>query len=184
MTNFQRKLRHTPILRQTMKDFVRSKKSVVRVCAAKRSNESPSGVFKRPNGLAQQDGGASPRQVPVCVKIGRVVDECRPTAQHPGTAGRTGLAALQQALGICTDGAEWRDGTLPLPWLRTRQIRGLTLHRSNNSPALVKKKPKRGCIDEGKMKGISGYRFSSNCSTVTVALPSAAKVMPSADWGV
>ena len=76
--NFQRKLRHTPILRQTMKDFVRSKKSVVRVCAAKRSNESPSGAFKRPNGLAQQDGGASPRQVPVCVKIGRVVDECRP----------------------------------------------------------------------------------------------------------
>ena len=104
--------------------------------------------------------------------------------QHPGTAGRTGLAALQQALGICTDGAEWRDGTLPLPWLRTRQIRGLTLHRSNNSPALVKKKPKRGCIDEGEMKGISGYRFSSNCSAVIVALPSAAKVMPSADWGV
>ena len=73
----------------------------VRVCAAKRSNESPSGAFKRQNGLAagkmegphpdkfafversgtmkapvgllsdrtvlrQQDGGASPRQVPVC----------------------------------------------------------------------------------------------------------------------
>ena len=37
--------------------------SKVRVCAAKRSNESPSGAFKRPNGLAQQDGGASPRQV-------------------------------------------------------------------------------------------------------------------------
>lgn len=71
-----------------------------------------------------------------------------------------------------------------LSWLRTRQIRGLTLHRSNNSPALVKKKPKRGCIDEGEMKGISGYRFSSNCSAVIVALPSAAKVMPSADWGV
>ena len=31
------------------------------------------------------------------------------------------------------------------------------------------------------MKGIPDYRFSSNCSTVTVALPSAAKVMPSAD---
>ena len=30
---------------------------------AQRSNESPSGAFKRPNGLAQQDGGASPRQV-------------------------------------------------------------------------------------------------------------------------
>ena len=61
-----------------MQDFVQSKKSVVRVCAAKRSNESPSGAFKRQNGLAQQDGGALPRQVPVCVKIGRVVDECRP----------------------------------------------------------------------------------------------------------
>ena len=36
----------------------------IRVCAAKRSNESPSGAFKRQNGLAQQDGGASPRQVP------------------------------------------------------------------------------------------------------------------------
>ena len=30
---------------------------------AQRSNESPSGAFKRPNGLVQQDGGASPRQV-------------------------------------------------------------------------------------------------------------------------
>ena len=76
--DFQQKLHHTPILRQTMQDFVQSKKSVVRVCAAKRSNESPSGAFKRQNGLAQQDGGASPRQVPVCVRIGRVVDECRP----------------------------------------------------------------------------------------------------------
>ena len=35
----------------------------VRVCAAERSNESPSGAFKRQNGLAQQDGGVSPRQV-------------------------------------------------------------------------------------------------------------------------
>ena len=73
----------------------------IRVCGAKRNNESPSGAFKRQNGLAagkmegphpdkfafversgtmkapvgllsdrtvlrQQDGGASPRQVPVC----------------------------------------------------------------------------------------------------------------------
>ena len=76
--NFQQKLHHTPILRQTMQDFVQSKKSVVHICAAKRSNESPSGAFKRPNGLAQQDGGASPRQVPVCVKFGCVVDGCRP----------------------------------------------------------------------------------------------------------
>ena len=39
--------------------------SKVRVCEAQRSNESPSGAFKRQNGLAQQDGGASPRQVHV-----------------------------------------------------------------------------------------------------------------------
>ena len=31
---------------------------------AQRSNESPSGAFKRRSGLAQQDGGALPRQVP------------------------------------------------------------------------------------------------------------------------
>ena len=55
---------------------------------------------------------------------------------------------------------------------------------NKHSPALARGKPKRGCVDEGEMKGISGYRFSSNCSTVTVALPSAAKVMPSAAWGV
>ena len=30
---------------------------------AQRSNESPSGAFKQRNGLAQQDGGASPREV-------------------------------------------------------------------------------------------------------------------------
>ena len=35
----------------------------IRVCGAKQNNESPSGAFKRPNGLAQQDGGALPRQV-------------------------------------------------------------------------------------------------------------------------
>jgi len=32
---------------------------------AQRSNESPSGAFKRRSGLAQQDGGALPRQVPL-----------------------------------------------------------------------------------------------------------------------
>jgi hypothetical protein len=31
LANFQQKLRHTPILRQTMQDFVQSKKSVVRI---------------------------------------------------------------------------------------------------------------------------------------------------------
>ena len=44
--------------------------------------------------------------------------------QHPGTAGRTGLAAIQQALGVCTDGAERGDGALSFPrlwpWLAGR----------------------------------------------------------------
>jgi len=40
--------------------------SKVRICEAQRSNESPSGAFKRQNGLAQQDGGVLPRQVHVC----------------------------------------------------------------------------------------------------------------------
>ena len=34
--------------------------------------------------------------------------------QHPGTAGRAGLAAIQQALGVRTDGAERGDGALPV----------------------------------------------------------------------
>ena len=46
--------------------------SKVRVGAAQRSNESPSGAFKRQNGLAQQDGGALPRQVPAEGLLGTV----------------------------------------------------------------------------------------------------------------
>ena len=46
-----------------------------RVCAAQRSNESPSGAFKRQNGLAQQDGGASPRQVPIWEKSNLTLEE-------------------------------------------------------------------------------------------------------------
>ena len=38
----------------------------VRVCGAKRNNESPSGAFKRQNGLALARWRASPRQVRVC----------------------------------------------------------------------------------------------------------------------
>ena len=41
--------------------------------------------------------------------------------QHPGTAGRTGLAALQQALGVCPACAGWGDWTLSLAWLRPWQ---------------------------------------------------------------
>ena len=37
--------------------------------------------------------------------------------QHPGTAGRAGLAVLQQALGVCPACAGWRDGALSFPWL-------------------------------------------------------------------
>lgn len=51
-----------------------------------------------------------------------------------------------------------------------------------NTAPLWRRRSQSGAVfNEGEMKGISGYRFSSNCSTVTVALPSAAKVMPSAD---
>ena len=52
-----------------------TKSRQVRVCAAQRSNESPSGAFKRQNGLAQQDGGASPRQVPIWEKSNLTLEE-------------------------------------------------------------------------------------------------------------
>ena len=44
-------------------DLFQAHRGKVRVCEAQRNNEVPSGDFKRPNGLAQQDGGAFPRQV-------------------------------------------------------------------------------------------------------------------------
>ena len=47
-------------------DLFQAHRGKVRVCEAQRNNEVPSGDFKRPNGLAQQDGGALPRQVRVC----------------------------------------------------------------------------------------------------------------------
>ena len=40
--------------------------------------KAPVGLLSDRTVLRKQDGGASPRQVPVCVRIGRVVDECRP----------------------------------------------------------------------------------------------------------
>ena len=55
---------------------------------------------------------------------------------------------------------------------------------TNTAPLWRRRSQSGAVFNEGEMKGISGYRFNSNCSTVTVALPSAAKVMPSADWGV
>ena len=45
----------------------------------------------------------------------------------PSTAGRTGLAAVQQAAGVCADGAEWRDGALSRSWMRPRQIGRLSV---------------------------------------------------------
>ena len=54
--------------------------SKVRVCEAQRSNESPSGAFKRQNGLAQQDGGALPRQVTFYAKESRL---CKPCTEKP-----------------------------------------------------------------------------------------------------
>ena len=58
-------------------------------------------------------------------------------------------------------------------------------HDITSTAPLWRRRSQSGAVfNEGEMMGISGYRFSSNCSAVTVALPSAAKVMPSADWGV
>lgn len=39
----------------------------------------------------------------------------------PAQRAGTGLAAVQQTSGVCTACAEWRDRTLPLPWLRPWQ---------------------------------------------------------------
>ena len=51
----------------------------VRVCEAKRSNEVPSGDFKRRNGLAAgKVEGPRPDKFAFGVKLERVVDECRP----------------------------------------------------------------------------------------------------------
>ena len=55
---------------------------------------------------------------------------------------------------------------------------------TNTAPLWRRRSQSGAVFNEGEMMGISGYRFSSNCSAVMVALPSAAKVMPSADWGV
>ena len=52
-----------------------TKSRQVRVCTAKRSNESPSGAFKRRNGLAQQDGGTKSRQVPIWEKSNLTLEE-------------------------------------------------------------------------------------------------------------
>ena len=43
---------------------------------AQRSNESPSGAFKRQNGLAQQDGGTPPRQVRRCFSLTNAPPVC------------------------------------------------------------------------------------------------------------
>ena len=62
---------------------------------------------------------------------------------------------------------------------------GWKINDITNTAPLWRRRSQSGAVfNEGEMKGISGYRFSSNCSAVIVALPSAAKVMPSADWGV
>ena len=43
--------------------------SKIRVCGAQRSNESPSGAFKRQNGLRQQMEGPRPQQVRRCIYV-------------------------------------------------------------------------------------------------------------------
>ena len=62
---------------------------------------------------------------------------------------------------------------------------GWKINDITNTAPLWRRRSQSGAVfNEGEMKEISDYRSSSNCSTVTVALPSAAKVMPSADCGV
>ena len=62
---------------------------------------------------------------------------------------------------------------------------GWKINDITNTAPLWRRRSQSGAVfNEGEMKGISGYRFSSNCSAVMVALPSAAKVISSADWGV
>ena len=75
----------------------------VRVCAAERSNESPSGAFKRQNGLAQQDGGVSPRQVQLTP-----TPESRWSVPHPANAAR-------RCTGDYSASAEWYCRTSPRP---------------------------------------------------------------------
>ena len=49
--------------------------------------------------------------------------------EYGSTAGRAGLATLQQAPGVCTDGAERGDGALPIAGVRPRQTGGLNLRK-------------------------------------------------------
>ena len=71
-------------------------------------------------------------------------------------------------------------------WLHTKIKSGVILFAdTKNTTPLWRRRSQSGAVfNEGEMKEISDYRFSSNCSTVMIALSSAAKVMPSADWGV
>ena len=75
----------------------------VRVCAAERSNESPSGAFKRQNGLAQQDGGVSPRQVRLTPTPGS-----HWAVPHPANA-------IRRCTGDYSASAEWYCRTSPRP---------------------------------------------------------------------
>ncbi len=73
--DFRRKLRHTPILRQTMQDFVQSNMNNLLSC---RYNIDTNRVE------ARFEGGTH-----LAIDCIAIEDE------NPGTAGRTGLAAVQ-----------------------------------------------------------------------------------------
>ena len=62
----------------------------------------------------------------VAIDCAAVEDEYGNT---PGTAGRAGLAAVEQALGVCTDGAERGDGAPPVAGVRPRQAGRLNLRK-------------------------------------------------------
>ena len=76
----------------------------IRVCAAQRSNESPSGAFKRPNGLAlARWRGLAPTSSRFDVKFGCVVGECRPAKGcitkriHRAANGQPKLSTAEEA---------------------------------------------------------------------------------------
>ncbi len=89
---------------------------------------------------------------------------------------------LYNKLGVCPACAGW--GRLSVISRLVATTAGWKITDKQTQPRFGEGEAKaRAVFNEGEMRGISGHRFNSNCSAVMVALPSAAKVMPSADWG-
>ena len=119
--------------------------SKVRVCAAQRSNESPSGAFKRQNGLAQQDGGTKSRQVRVCA------------AQR---SNESPSGAFKRQNGLADGGAT------------PRQVRVCAVERSNESPSGAFKRQNGLAQQDGgaspRQVHADMARFCGSLSTTTI----------------